>query len=78
LLSGDGGDVRPLSDLALIVPSSDTQHIQEVHTVLIHLLCDLVERRVVAGHAEPRRDPAVVRTTWHPADDRERRRARAA
>lgn len=76
LLGGDGGDLRALADLALIVPSSDTQHIQEVHTVLIHLVCELVERRVLAGRAEPRRDVGNVRALWQDADDR--RRARAA
>ncbi|HYE90094.1 MAG TPA: glycosyltransferase [Terriglobales bacterium] len=76
LLGGDGGDLRALADLALIVPSSDTQHIQEVHTVLIHVICELVERRVLAGRAEPRRDVGNVRALWQDADDR--RRARAA
>ncbi|MCM8768976.1 MAG: D-sedoheptulose 7-phosphate isomerase [Candidatus Omnitrophica bacterium] len=32
-----------LSDLCLVVPSSDTPRIQEVHILLIHILCDLVE-----------------------------------
>jgi phosphoheptose isomerase len=77
LVGGDGGELRPLADIAFTVPSSDTQHIQEVHTVLIHLVCELVERHVVAG-AEPRRDVAAVRALWQDAEERERRRARAA
>jgi hypothetical protein len=75
LLGGDGGEARALADVALVVPSSDTQHIQEVHTVLIHLLCDLVERRVLAG-AGPRRDVSGLRALWQAGE--ERRRARAA
>lgn len=51
LLGGDGGDVLPLATSAVVVPSSDTQRIQEVHSVLIHLLCELVEREVVADDA---------------------------
>ncbi|MBW4469921.1 MAG: glycosyltransferase [Stenomitos rutilans HA7619-LM2] len=43
LLGGDGGDVRSLVDHCLLVPSSEPQHIQEVHIVMIHLLCELVE-----------------------------------
>jgi phosphoheptose isomerase len=46
LLGRDGGDVAPLADTAIIVPSADTQHIQEVHLVLIHLLCELLETRL--------------------------------
>jgi phosphoheptose isomerase len=78
LLGGDGGDVRAHAEVALTAPSSETQHIQEIHTVLIHLLCDLVERRVMAGRPEPRRDAAVVRALWQMDGERDRRRARAA
>jgi phosphoheptose isomerase len=46
LLGCDGGELRELSDVALVVPSSDTQHIQAVHVVLIHLLCELIEERI--------------------------------
>lgn len=47
LVGKDGGDMKQIADLALIVPSADTQHIQEVHIVLIHMLCELVEERVI-------------------------------
>ena len=40
-----------LADVAITVPCDDTQHIQEVQIVLIHLLCDLVEQQVVAHDA---------------------------
>jgi phosphoheptose isomerase len=46
LLGCDGGELRELSDVALVVPSNDTQHIQAVHVVLIHLLCELIEERI--------------------------------
>ena len=44
LLGRDGGRVRPLCDLALVVESDDTQRIQETHNLVGHVLCDLVER----------------------------------
>jgi D-inositol-3-phosphate glycosyltransferase len=44
LVGGDGGVARALADAALVVPSSDTQHIQEVQLVILHLLADLVDR----------------------------------
>src|SRR5581483_6497083 len=43
LLGGSGDAVRKLADLALIVPSTDAQRIQEVHTLLIHTMCELIE-----------------------------------
>lgn len=45
LVGGDGGAVRSLADLSILVPSADPQHIQEVQIVVIHLLCELVEER---------------------------------
>jgi D-sedoheptulose 7-phosphate isomerase len=44
LLGRDGGDVRALCDLALVVASDDTQRIQETHNLVCHVLCELVER----------------------------------
>jgi D-sedoheptulose 7-phosphate isomerase len=44
LLGRDGGRVRALCDLALVVESEDTQRIQETHNLIGHILCDLVER----------------------------------
>jgi D-inositol-3-phosphate glycosyltransferase len=49
MLGGDGGAARTLPSVGLVVPSSDTQHIQEVHLVLMHILCELVEERVLAN-----------------------------
>ncbi|HEY0404344.1 MAG TPA: D-sedoheptulose 7-phosphate isomerase [Pyrinomonadaceae bacterium] len=43
LLGRDGGRVAPLCDLALVVPSHDTQRIQETHNLIGHILCELVE-----------------------------------
>ncbi len=43
LLGCDGGRVAALCDLALIVPSNDTQRIQETHNLVGHILCELIE-----------------------------------
>lgn len=45
LLGRDGGRIAALVDLALVVPAQETPHIQEVHIMIIHLLCALVDRR---------------------------------
>ncbi len=39
-----GGSLKNNVDLALIVPSDDTQRIQETHITMGHIICDLVER----------------------------------
>ena len=46
LLGRDGGRVAPQCDLALIVPSEDTQRIQETHNLIGHILCELIEKAV--------------------------------
>lgn len=43
LLGRDGGTVAALCDLALIVPSEDTQRIQETHNLIGHIICELIE-----------------------------------
>ncbi len=63
LLGRDGGDLRPLSDICAIVPSSDTQHIQEVHIALVHMICELVEQRVMSGRHRIL-DLSEVRKLW--------------
>lgn len=47
LTGKDGGKMPPLSDKTIIVPSQDTPIIQEVHLVIEHLICDLVEQMAV-------------------------------
>jgi D-sedoheptulose 7-phosphate isomerase len=43
-LTGSGGRLAKLADVTIAVPSDDTQHIQEAHLAVEHLLCMLVER----------------------------------
>jgi phosphoheptose isomerase len=66
LLGRDGGLAQGLVDVAITVPSPDTQRIQEVHTVAIHLLCELIEAHVAGADVAA----ALPRTLW---DTRERR-----
>lgn len=51
LLGKDGGNTARLAQLVLIVPSQDTQHVQESHITIGHILCELVERAVVPEHS---------------------------
>ncbi len=61
ILGGDGGDLISVSDIAMVVPSSRTARIQEVHLVILHLLCQLVEAQLgtlqKARTAEPIVEP---------------------
>jgi phosphoheptose isomerase/glycosyltransferase involved in cell wall biosynthesis len=49
LLGRDGGELRGLADHIVLVPSGSTQHIQEAHSVIVHVICELVEHRLVAA-----------------------------
>jgi D-sedoheptulose 7-phosphate isomerase len=51
LLGRDGGSIKEIVDIALVVPSDDTPRIQEGHITLIHIICDLVERRLFTATA---------------------------
>jgi D-sedoheptulose 7-phosphate isomerase len=46
LLGKDGGSIMAACDLALVVPSTDTPRIQEGHITIIHIVCDLVEKKL--------------------------------
>ena len=41
-----GGKCKNKADLSLIVPSSSTARIQEMHIFMGHILCDLIERKL--------------------------------
>ena len=49
LLGKDGGDIKALCDIPLIIPSKDTPRIQEGHITVIHILCDLIEQGMFGG-----------------------------
>jgi len=52
LLGRDGGEIASLADLDLTVPSLETPRIQEAHLVMIHILCDLVEKGLFSQKSE--------------------------
>jgi len=43
LLGRDGGRLKSECDLSLVIPSDDTARVQEMHLMVEHILCDLVE-----------------------------------
>ena len=42
----DGGQLAPLVDIALIVPSRNTARIQEAHITIGHILCEIAEEKL--------------------------------
>jgi D-sedoheptulose 7-phosphate isomerase len=49
LLGRDGGKLRALCDLAVVVPSETTARIQEAHIFIGHVLCEMIEHALVPG-----------------------------
>ena len=50
---GSRGQLASLADVAISVPSADTQHIQESHLAIEHLICWLVERELFPSPQTP-------------------------
>ena len=48
-LLGEGGKLTDRVDVAVVVPSRDTQHVQEVLLAIEHAICLLVERVLFPG-----------------------------
>ena len=46
LLGNEGGEIKSIVDHSIIVQSSSTPRIQEVHRVISHLICDIVEKKM--------------------------------
>ncbi len=42
-LGGTGGKLKPMVDVPIVVPSPNTQRIQEGHITIAHIICELVE-----------------------------------
>lgn len=45
-LGGNGGKLKDLCDISVVVPSPSTQRIQEGHITIAHILCEAVEREL--------------------------------
>lgn len=43
VLCGEKGPLADMADVAVQIPSSSTQHIQEMHLAVEHVICELVE-----------------------------------
>lgn len=48
LLGRGGGQLKALVDLAIVVQSASTSHIQELHLAIEHLICECVEMRILS------------------------------
>ncbi|HEU4674180.1 MAG TPA: glycosyltransferase [Candidatus Limnocylindrales bacterium] len=60
IVGRDGGQLHGQADVSLVVPAFDTQRIQEVHGVIVHLLAELVEQRLAdAGWFPPTAVPSA-------------------
>jgi D-sedoheptulose 7-phosphate isomerase len=45
-LGKDGGSAKAIVDIPIIIPSNDTQRIQEGHITIAHILCGIVENEL--------------------------------
>ena len=45
-LGGNGGKLKDLVDLPIVIPSSNVQRIQEGHITIAHIICELVEDKL--------------------------------
>lgn len=51
-LSGNSGKLSKMTNVAISVPSSNTQYIQETHLAIEHILCELVEDYLFAQRSK--------------------------
>jgi D-sedoheptulose 7-phosphate isomerase len=49
LTGRDGGSMRELVDACVRIPADETPRIQEGHILVAHILCEIVEREIVAA-----------------------------
>lgn len=67
LLGKGGGDMKAMVDIAIVVPSDDTQHIQEAHITIGHIICDITERRLTEENGK-KQQKAGVGTQTHSSE----------
>ena len=46
LTGGDGGESGRLAEVHVNVPEQNPQRVQEVQQTILHVICELVERRL--------------------------------
>ncbi|MCO6432603.1 MAG: SIS domain-containing protein [Deltaproteobacteria bacterium] len=48
LLSGkDGGKAAKMANISIVAPSNDTERIQEIHLTIVHIFCEIIERKLL-------------------------------
>ena len=47
LLGNKGGSIKKCVDIPLIVDATETSQIQDVHRIIYHVICEIVERKLV-------------------------------
>ena len=47
LLGNEGGNISKIVDISIIVDSKSTPRIQEAHRTIYHIICELVEKKLV-------------------------------
>lgn len=45
-LGGNGGKLKNLVDVSIVIPSTNVQRIQEGHITIGHIICELIEREL--------------------------------
>lgn len=45
-LGGDGGKLKSLVDLPIVIPSDNVQRIQEGHITIAHIICEIIEEEL--------------------------------
>ncbi len=48
LIGKDGGKMKDLGDINIVIPSFDTPRIQEMHLMSLHMICALIDEEVYA------------------------------
>jgi len=43
LLGKDGGKMKAMGDINIVIPSNDTPRIQEMHIMVLHMVCQIVD-----------------------------------
>lgn len=46
LTGKDGGKLKEICDITIVVPSDNTPRIQEAHITIIHIICDLLDQEI--------------------------------
>jgi len=49
-LGGNGGKLKSLVDIPVVIPSTNTQRIQEGHITVAHIICELTEEELYGSN----------------------------